>query len=152
MNWPTSILLTNVVATLFLVGLIWLIQVVHYPLFDDVGEQNYVTYQQRHQSNITYIVGPVMLIEIITAVMLAIYPVKGVGNTLVYVGIALVVVIWLSTAFIQVPCHSKLVKGFDPAAYKWLVQSNWIRTIAWTGRGVIVTWMLVQVLGKSGSG
>ena len=152
MNWPTSILLTNVVATLFLVGLIWLIQVVHYPLFDDVGEQNYVTYQQRHQSNITYIVGPVMLIEIITAVMLAIYPVKGVGNTLVYVGIALVVVIWLSTAFIQVPCHSKLVNGFDPAAYKWLIQSNWIRTIAWTGRGVIVTWMLVQVLGKSGSG
>ena len=73
MNWPTSILLTNVVATLFLVGLIWLIQVVHYPLFDDVGEQNYVTYQQRHQSNITYIVGPVMLIEILTAVMLAIY-------------------------------------------------------------------------------
>jgi len=148
MNWPLSILLANVFATLFMVGLIWMVQVVHYPLFDDVGQQNYVSYQQRHQTNITYVVGPMMLIELVTAVGLAMYPVEGVGKPLVYVGIALVLVIWLSTAFIQVPCHSKLVNGFDPAAYRWLVNSNWIRTFAWTGRGAVVTLMLVRVLSK----
>lgn len=148
MNWSLSILLANVVSTLFLVGLIWMVQVVHYPLFDDVGEQNYVSYQQRHQSNITWIVGPMMLIELATAIALVWYPIEGVDKSLVYAGIGLVVLIWLSTAFIQVPCHEKLVRGFDPEAYKWLVNSNWIRTIAWTTRGGIVTWMLVRTLSK----
>lgn len=146
MNWSLTILLANVVSTLFLVGLIWMVQVVHYPLFNDVGEQNYIEYQQRHQNNITYIVGPAMLIELITAILLIWFPIEGISRQWVYVGIGLVVLIWLSTAFIQVPCHEKLVKGFDPAAHQWLVNSNWIRTIAWTARGGIVTWMLVRVL------
>ena len=58
MSTSHSVLLVNLVATLFLVGLIWMVQIVHYPLFDDVDEQSYVSYQQRHQSSITYIVGP----------------------------------------------------------------------------------------------
>ena len=125
-----------------------MVQIVHYPLFDDVGEQNYASYQQRHQTNITFIVGPMMLIELVTAVMLAFYPIDGIDKSMVYAGIGLVALIWLSTAFIQVPCHEKLVKGFDLAAYQWLVNSNWIRTIAWTARGALVTWMLVRVLSK----
>ena len=148
MNWSPTLLISNVVSTLFMVGLIWMVQIVHYPLFDDVGQENYLSYQQRHQTNITYIVGPVMLIELATAIALAWYPVGGVGKPLVYIGIALVVVIWLSTAFIQVPCHEKLVRGFDPAAYRWLVDSNWIRTVAWTLRGALATWMMVKVLSK----
>ena len=146
MNWSLTILLSNVLSTLFLVGLIWMVQVVHYPLFDAVGEKNYVEYQQRHQSNITYIVGPMMLIELATAIMLVWFPINGIDKSLVYAGIGLVALIWLSTAFLQVPCHEKLVKGFDPSAYKWLVNSNWIRTIAWTARGGLVTWMMVRVL------
>ena len=148
MNWSPTILIANVVSTLFMVGLIWMVQIVHYPLFDDVGQENYLSYQQRHQTNITYIVGPVMLIELATAIALAWCPVEGVGKPMVYIGIALVVLIWLSTAFIQVPCHEKLVRGFDPAAYRWLVDSNWIRTVAWTLRGGLTTWMLVNVLSK----
>ena len=148
MNWSPTLLISNVVSTLFMVGLIWMVQIVHYPLFDDVGQENYLSYQQRHQTNITYIVGPVMLIELATAIALAWYPVEGVGKPLVYIGIALVALIWLSTAFIQVPCHEKLVRGFDPAAYRWLVDSNWIRTVAWTLRGGLTTWMLVNVLSK----
>ena len=148
MNWSPTILIANVVSTLFMVGLIWMVQIVHYPLFDDVGQENYLSYQQRHQTNITYIVGPVMLIELATAIALAWHPVEGVGKPLVYIGIALVALIWLSTAFIQVPCHEKLVRGFDPAAYRWLVDSNWIRTVAWTLRGGLTTWMLVNVLSK----
>ena len=148
MNWPTVILLANVVSTLFMVGLIWMVQIVHYPLFDDFGQENYVRYQQRHQSNITYIVGPIMLIELATAVFLAVSPIAGVDKSLVYVGIVLVILIWISTALIQVPCHEKLVNGFDQAAYQRLVHSNWIRTIAWSARGVIVTMMLFRALQK----
>ncbi len=152
MNGTLSIFLANVVATLFLTGLIWMVQVVHYPLFDDIGDQNYIRYQQRHQTNITYIVGPVMLIELATAVLMVWYPMDSIGQLSIYLGLGLVVLIWSSTAFIQVPCHEKLVLGFDPAAYQWLVQSNWIRTIAWTVRSVIVISMLIRVLSESTNG
>lgn len=148
MNWSLTILLSNFVSTLIMVGLIWMVQVVHYPLFNDIGERSFVRYQQRHQRNISYIVGPVMLIELATSIMLVWSPIKGLDQLFVYAGIGLVVLIWLSTAFIQVPCHEKLVAGFDQAAYKWLVNSNWIRTIAWTARGAVVTWMLVHILSK----
>ena len=148
MNLAQKILLANVVSTLFMVGLIWMVQVVHYPLFDDVGQENYIRYQQRHQNNITLIVGPVMLVELVTAILLLQHPIDGIDRSVVYAGIGLVVLIWLSTAFIQVPCHGKLANGFDPNAYQWLVNSNWIRTVAWTARGGLVTWMMAQVLSK----
>jgi len=148
MNWQQSILLANIVSTLFMVGLIWMVQVVHYPLFDNIGTEKYVAYQQRHQTNITFIVGPVMLIELVTTILLATYPIEGIAKPFVYTGIGLVILIWLSTALIQVPCHNRLSQSFDQAAYTWLVQSNWIRTIAWTARGILATWMLVQVLPK----
>ncbi|MGI9470789.1 MAG: hypothetical protein ACR2NZ_04615, partial [Rubripirellula sp.] len=53
-------------------------------------------------------------------------------------GLVLIVLIWLSTAFLQVPCHQQLSNGFDEAAYRRLVSSNWIRTALWTARGAMM--------------
>jgi hypothetical protein len=148
MNSFHNLFIAHFAATFFLVGLIWMVQIVHYPLFADVGAENYIRYQERHQNNITLIVGPVMLIELATAILLLGYLERSVDRWLVYVGIGLIVLIWLSTALIQVPCHEKLVRGFEPVAYRWLVYSNWIRTIAWTVRGGLMIWMLSRLLEK----
>jgi hypothetical protein len=55
--------------------------------------------------------------------------------TLVMVG-----VIWFVQIvhFVQVRLHSRLADGFDAAIHRRLVQSNWLRTAAWTGRGILV--------------
>jgi hypothetical protein len=151
MKMPILILLINLLSTVFMVGLIWVIQVVHYPLFDDVGAEHYERYQSRHQTQITYIVGPMMLTEAATTILLAWYRPDGVDAWLVFAGIGLMFAVWLSTAVLQVPCHGKLINGFDQSAYDWLVKSNWIRTIAWSARGAIATWMLVIVLSKTTS-
>lgn len=145
---PFSILLliVNLVITLFLVGLIWIVQIVHYPLFDGVGSDNFIAYQKRHQFLITFVVGPTMLIEAFSSLLMIWYPPVGVGPWVVLAGISMVFAIWISTAAIQVPCHTKLLQGFNQAVHRRLVRSNWIRTIAWTARGALVVWMLVQVL------
>ena len=148
MNWFPQLFIANFAATFFLVGLIWMVQIVHYPLFNDVSDTNYTRYQERHQNNITLIVAPVMLIELATAVLMIWIVDERIDQTLVYLGLGLVVLVWLSTALIQVPCHEKLVRGFDPVAYRWLVNSNWIRTIAWPARGGIVVAMLLRLLTK----
>ena len=125
-----------------MVGLIWLVQVVHYPLMANVSKENYVEYQQLHERMITPVVGIPMIIEIVTAMLLLLYIPKGVSVTWVWTAIALLAVAWLATAFLSVPCHSKLNAGFDADIHRRLVDTNWVRTIAWTLRGILVAWFV----------
>lgn len=146
MTLPATILLLNAAATWFMVGLIWIVQIVHYPLFANVGPDGFARYQQLHQWRITFVVGPVMLVEAASALLLAWYPPPTINPEWILAGIGLVIVIWASTAFLQVPCHAKLESGFDPDAHRRLVQFNWIRTVAWSARGLLVTWWLAGCL------
>ena len=146
MQLPIVLVIVNCVATQFMMGLIWMVQIVHYPLFSHVAEEKFVAYQKRHQTLTTYVVGPPMLIEAFSSVLLAWYPPMGVNIWLIYAGIGLVCLIWISTAAIQVPCHGKLAGGFDQNAHRRLVRSNWIRTIAWTARSVLTIWILLTAL------
>lgn len=148
MQMPTLVLLGNLVATCYMVGLIWVVQLVHYPLFAKVGSEKFSSYQTSHQTLISFVVGPPMLVEMVTAVLLLWYRPAAVSSGIVYVALALLAVIWLSTALVQVPCHEKLTHGFDAAVHARLVNSNWIRTVAWSVRGALAVWMLVSVLDK----
>jgi hypothetical protein len=136
------LLLVNAAATLFLVGLIWMVQVVHYPLFNMADRANFTAFEAAHSNRITLIVGPAMLLEIITAGWLLVSRPAGIPAWMVWVGAVLVGVAWLVTAFLSVPQHGVLSGGFDQRAYQTLVGTNWIRTIAWTARGALVLWML----------
>ncbi len=129
-------------ATLFLVGLIWTIQIVHYPLFERVGADGYAAYQTAHMSRITYVVAPVMLVELLTAIYFALVNYEPFDAKYFWFGLALVLIIWASTAFVQSPIHGKLAKNFDIASANKLVLTNWIRTLLWTIRGALVLWMI----------
>jgi len=135
---PSLILLLQIVSTWFLVGLIWTIQIVHYPLFAAVGTDRFVAYEASHTRLITFVVGPVMLVEAATAALLVAMRPASVPAWIAWTGLALVIVIWLSTAILQVPDHAKLADGFDSTAHAHLVGTNWIRTIAWTARGLLL--------------
>ena len=118
-----------------------MIQIVHYPLFSKVGDEQFKLYSHEHQRLITYVVLPLMFVEIITSFWLWSARPARVGDTLVLVGIALVLIIWASTFLLQVPQHAKLTDGFDATVHQRLVMGNWIRTVAWTTRGILVAYM-----------
>lgn len=134
--------LTHLVSTLTMFGVIWTIQLVHYPLFRGVGTDGYAAYQAEHTVRITWIVGPAMLAELGTAVTLVtdLRP-DPVPIWMAVSGLVLVGLIWLSTAALQVPMHRRLASGFDAEAHRRLVATNWIRTAAWSVRAALVTWM-----------
>lgn len=136
-----TIFLIHLGVTLFLAGLIWTIQIVHYPLFTYVGEKNYQQYQSLHMSRITFLVMPVMLTELATAIYLAIFGLTGVDIKLFRLGLGVLLIIWLSTLFWQAPIHSRLTEKSDEKLIKGLVLSNWLRTILWTCRGILVLWI-----------
>ncbi len=133
-----TLLLLNVAATWYLVGLIWMVQIVHYAMFDRVGPDVFARYAADHARLITPIVAVPMLIELGTAVALCFVPPKGVDAGWLIAAAVLVAVIWLSTALLQVPAHAALGDGFDAEVHRRLVNTNWIRTAAWSLRGVIV--------------
>ena len=140
------VLLVHVAATIFMVGVIWFVQIVHYPLFDRVGRGGFAEYSMAHSRLTGLVVGPPMLAEAATAVALVVRPPQGVPFFLPVLGLVLLAVVWLSTAFLQSPRHGVLGGGFVADSYRSLVRSNWIRTVCWTGRGIIVLWMAAHVM------
>ena len=143
MRW---VLLLNVLSTLVMIGVIWTVQIVHYPLFAGVGEAGWGAYEAQHQQRITWVVGPTMLVELVTAVWLVIARPPGIPPWALILGAVLVGVIWASTAFVQVPLHNALGGRFDPSAHARLVATNWLRTLAWTVRGGLVLWVVHRLL------
>ena len=140
------VLLAHVGATLFMVGLIWFVQIVHYPLFGSVGREGFAEYSRAHSRLTGFVVGPPMLVEAGTAVALVIRPPEGVPFSLPLLGLALLAAVWLSTAFLQSPQHGVLGRGFAASSHRFLIVSNWVRTVCWTARGVIVLLMTAALL------
>lgn len=138
-----TVLLLHAAATLYMAGLIWFVQRVHYPLMAKVGEAGYRGYQQQHERRTAWVVAPAMFVELGCAIALVVATPDHVQPWLANLGLALVVALWLSTAFLQVPCHKKLGQGFDPTTHRRLVNTNWLRTALWSARGAIALAMLV---------
>lgn len=131
------VLLAHAAATSFMTGLIWFVQVVHYPLFAGVGEDGYRRYQSSHMRRTTAVVGPVMLAEAAGAVLVLALDLGQMARYLAIAGACLLGVVWASTFLVQVPLHERLGRGFDRRTAAALVATNWIRTIAWTLRSII---------------
>ncbi|MBK7405257.1 MAG: hypothetical protein IPJ41_11650 [Phycisphaerales bacterium] len=123
-------------------GLIWFVQIVHYPLFRRVGPIGYAAYQEAHMHRTTIVVGVPMLLELASALGLFLVPADAAPRAMAFLGAGLLAIVWLSTATVQVPLHARLAKGFDSFAASRLVASNWVRTIGWTLRGVIAIGLL----------
>lgn len=128
-------------ATLAMTGVIWMVQIVQYPLFDAVGREAFASYHSGHTRLISLVVMPLMLTELATAGWLCFQTPSGVPSFAPWVGLALVLLAWGSTAFLQVPQHGLLHEGFSSAAHQALVSTNWIRTFAWTARSGL--WLTV---------
>ena len=137
------VLLLHAAATLFMFGLIWVVQLVHYPLMDCVSAERFAAFEKEHQRRISYLVGPAMLIEGATAIALFWFRPPTVPSSLVIAGLALIAVNVVSTAALQVPCHTRLARGFDRETHRRLVTTNTIRTAAWSVRAALVLAMLL---------
>jgi hypothetical protein len=137
-----GIFLLALLSTLFMTGLIWFVQVVHYPLFAKVGPEGFALYESLHTQRTGLVVAPVMLLELLTTCLLLISRPPGISSSLAISAVVLVGIIWLSTMFLQVPLHGKLAGGSDLVAIGKLVRSNWIRTVAWTLKSGVMGWML----------
>ena len=141
-----SLLCLQLCSTLVMVGVIWFVQIVHYPLFAQVGVDAFRRYEMDHQRLTSWVVGPPMLTELGTAVALLWLAPAALPSLCLWLGFGLVLLIWLVTYTIQVPQHAALILAYDGSLARRLVNGNWIRTVAWTARGILVVWMVMQLV------
>lgn len=118
-------------------GVIWIIQCVHYPSFRYVEMSQAADFHAHHTSSIGPIVAPLMIGELGLSIYLAYR-----GGVQSWVILALVLIIWLSTFALQVPLHNSLGKDWSMLSIDKLVNTNWIRTIAWTLKLILVGWVI----------
>jgi len=140
--------LVQIAATLMMTGIIWFVQIVHYPLFARVGPQSFAQYELEHASRTGWVVGPLMCLELGTAILLLVPALRPdfIPLSSAWLGAVLVGVIWTSTAFIQVPLHGRLAAGYDAEGIRRLVVTNWIRTLAWSLRSILVLSWFAKLL------
>ena len=137
-----TVLIVHVVATWFMVGLIWTVQLVHYPLFSSVGSGAFDEYEARHTRRMGALLAFPAPLEIITGAALAWSRPPGIPLWLVLGAGAVLAAIWIMTAVVQAPLHVRLSRSHDAADIRLLVRSNWWRTGLWTVRGAAIATML----------
>ena len=138
-----NLLLLHIAACFFMTGVIWFVQIVHYPLFAFQSEGTFHRFESEHVRRTTYIVMPAMIIELITASLLVYGTELGTYAGQVYVlNLTLLGAIFLITFFVQVPQHNRLQQGFSADLIKQLVFWNWPRTILWSVRSILLVSLL----------
>lgn len=125
-------------------GLVWFVQVVHYPLLLRVPEAQRAIYARAHADRTTLVVGLLMPFEAVTAVWLLAAPPARVPTVLPIVGVALLAAIWVSTALVQVHQHRALAARPTDDLVRALVRWNWPRTLLWSARAALASAMAIS--------
>ena len=131
------VLLGHLIFTSIMTGVIWVIQIVHYPSFHFIEKELYTTFQKFHMSKISIIVIPIMLAELITGMMLFLD--KSSKSPFLIISFVILVLIWLITGVFFSKAHNELMTGYQELVVNQLVVMNWIRTLLWTLRLLLLT-------------
>lgn len=129
----------------WMAGLIWLVQLVHYPLMKFVDCEKFVEFHRAHSALISFIVVPVMSLQLLSAVGLVLWleTESLLPREIAWICLLLSVLVFIATAIFSVPQHVVLGRGFSARAHSRLVQTNWVRTIIWSAHLGICFWFSV---------
>lgn len=112
-----------------LVVLIWMTQLIVYPSFTYLSENQLLAWHPKYTTAISFIVMPLMLAQ----VLLHGYDLIEQFHWMRLLATILIIVVWINTFFYAVPLHHKISAQQDMLeAAQGLVKVNWYRTILWT--------------------
>ena len=128
----------HLIFSAIMVGVIWVIQLVHYPSFHFIDKDIYDSFQKFHMNKISIIVIPVMILELATGFLLLIGNSK---NILIIISFGILILIWVITGLFFSDAHGKLISGYNELIVNKLVSMNWIRTALWTFKMILLLYL-----------
>lgn len=142
------VLLLNLVSTFTMVGVIWFVQVVHYPLLSVVPVESASTVAVDHQRRTGWVVMLPMTVEGFTTLGLLKWVPDGVAWWVPWLNGVFLAVALGCTVLLSVPRHARMAAQPDATVGRELVLTNWPRTIAWSARAVVLVLMLLSRLSQ----
>ncbi len=135
-----TLLLIHLGLTAALFGLIWTIQLVHYPAFHFVAREQWSRFHAMHTRKITFIVFPLMLSEL----GIALWQLFHGPAPLLLIACCIPILQWCLTAFLFIPLHHKLSDGKDDSVIARTVNLNWLRTVFWSVELALLVFLIVK--------
>lgn len=124
-------------------GVIWLVQILIYPNFKNVGNAEFEKFHHFHINRISWVVGPMMILELVTGTWLLLKS----QNLFFLWNFIFILALWFLTALVNVPTHKKLLYQ-NLLSKNNLVCRNWPRTIIWTFRLIVLIYWLIEKIKK----
>lgn len=118
----------------FMFSAIWLVQLLIYPNLQLFEPSRFKEAHARHTFRISFLVGPAMAAELVTAAALVYFAPEWPW----ILNLLSVITLWSLTQFVSVPLHNRLSRGFDATVITQLTRTNWPRTILWTLRALLL--------------
>jgi hypothetical protein len=130
-----GLLVAHAVATCWLAGLVWTVQLVVYPAFARVGPgPGWASAHQQHSDRMVLAVGPPWAVQGLALLLLLLRRPDGVPLLLLAAAGVLAAVPVAVTVLVSVPMHVRLGRGWDDDAWRRLLRTNWLRTAELDGR------------------
>lgn len=139
-----TFLIVNLFSSFFLCGLIWTIQLLHYPSFHAFDKTHFIEHMAFHKMRISLIVVPMMLLELATSMGLVLF--VNHHSALHSAGLIVVILIWLITFFVQVLLHNQLSSGYEKRTVTKLVNTNWLRTLLWSVKSFLGVYLIIELV------
>lgn len=130
MDYSQIISQTTLLIDAGLVVLIWMVQLVVYPSFTYYQPKNLIEWHQKYTTGIAVIVIPLMLAQLVLAMVAVFYQ----PNFVSLFTLLIVIFLWIFTFLSFAPLHFKISEGKpNQQLLQLLIRRNWIRTFLWSG-------------------
>jgi hypothetical protein len=131
------VIVANLAAAFFLTGLSWFLQIVQFPILEQIDGPEFSKIAALHRRRNTLLMAGPMTFEMIVAILFGWRA----------PAFALLIAIWLITFLRHVPLHRRLLAGYDASILRQLARWNWIRTLCWTARAGLLVLIALGVFG-----
>ncbi len=122
----------NIYSNIYLIAISVMVQLIIYPSFKNYDNSNFRSFHSSYTKKMFFIVGPIMIIELLSTLYLVI------KNTFLFPS-TIVALIWLTTFFLIVPVHNSLNSAFSIRTHKKLLRLNIVRTSFWVLKLLIIS-------------
>ena len=122
----------NIYSNIYLIAISVMVQLIIYPSFKNYDNSNFRSFHSSYTKKMFFIVGPIMIIELLSTLYFVI------KNTFLFPS-TIVALIWLTTFFLIVPVHNSLNSAFSIRTHKKLLRLNIVRTSFWVLKLLIIS-------------
>lgn len=146
MNFSGWLLIWTLAFAWYGVGIVWLVQIVAWPLFSYVGRNEFDSYHLAWWRGIRYVILAPAGLAFLGGILLLRFTPSGIPIWIIWAGVGMEIAMWGLTALWFGPRQAKLTNT-ETGGFRLLIKTHWLRTALISGYGLVLLAALVAHIG-----